>query len=69
MQSQSNRENNNRIYKWFKDDNVIVFPRNALSPWDDILRFNFMDYNLANLGTDSLGHTSEKLRSKDTFVG
>ena len=60
--------NNDRIRKWFESDNVIVFPRKALKPWDSLLRFNFLDYNLQNVG-QSEKHELKKLRTKDTFVG
>ena len=47
---------------------MIVFPRKALKPWDSLLRFNFLDYNLQNVG-QSEKHELKKLRTKDTFVG
>ena len=50
-------------------DKVVVFPRKALKPWDNMLSFSFLDFNPNQSGNDGLDHRNEKLKTKDAFVG
>ena len=52
-----------------KNDQVVVFARGALQPWDDIPRFDFLDCNLKTIVKEGIPFESGKKTQKDSFIG
>lgn len=51
-----------------KNDQVVVFSRDVLQPWDDIPRFDFLDCNLRTIVKEGMPHV-KKTATKDSFIG
>ena len=52
-----------------KKDNVIVFPRNALKPWDSMPSIDFIKADLESIKKNQAKPQREKVIMKSTFVG
>ena len=52
-----------------KNDQVVVFSRDVLQPWDDIPRFDFLDCNLKTIVKEGMPYESGKKTQKDSFIG
>lgn len=62
-------QRNDQLQELLTKDQVIVFPRKILQPWDDIPRFDFLDCNLRNIVNDDDAYQKKKKPKKDTFIG